>query len=100
MTVLILGVLRDFVNKTHTKKAFFLYNLGTLSKAAFENWSICENAEHGCIGIVARREKRLYNDYMIAKRRKAFRRAALRLSKTAWLFCHIFIAMSIGRMIH
>ena len=40
-----------------------------------------------------------YNDYMMAKSRKAFRRAALRRSKTALLFCHIFIAMSIGRMI-
>jgi hypothetical protein len=36
---------------------------------------------------------------MMAKRRKAFRRAALRLSKTASLFCHIIIAMRIGRMI-
>jgi hypothetical protein len=40
-----------------------------------------------------------YNDYMMAKSQKAFRRAALRRSKTARLFCHIFIAMSIGRMI-
>ena len=40
-----------------------------------------------------------YNDYMMAKRRKAFRRTALRCSKTATLFCHVFIAMSIGRMI-
>ena len=40
-----------------------------------------------------------YNDYMMAKRQKAFRRAALLLSKTAMLFCHIFIAMSIARMI-
>jgi hypothetical protein len=39
-----------------------------------------------------------YNDYMMTKSQKAFRRAALRRSKTAWLFCHIFIAMSIGRM--
>jgi len=37
---------------------------------------------------------------MMAKSQKAFRRAALRRSKTAKLFCHIFIAMSIGRMIH
>jgi len=36
---------------------------------------------------------------MIAKSQKAFRRAALRCSKTAQLFCYIFIAMSIGRMI-
>jgi hypothetical protein len=36
---------------------------------------------------------------MMAKRRKAFRRTALRCSKTATLFCHVFIAMSIGRMI-
>jgi hypothetical protein len=36
----------------------------------------------------------------MAKRRKAFRRAALRLSKTALLFCHIFIAMGIAQMIH
>jgi hypothetical protein len=40
-----------------------------------------------------------HNDYMMAKRRKAFRRTALRCSKTATLFCHVFIAMSIGRMI-
>jgi len=38
------------------------------------------------------------NDYMMAKSQKAFRRAALRRSKTALLFCHISIAMSIGRM--
>jgi len=31
-----------------------------------------------------------YNDYMMAKRRKAFRRAAKLFSRTAWLFCHIF----------
>jgi hypothetical protein len=39
---------------------------------------------------------------MMAKSQKAFRRAALRRSKTALLFCHchIFIAMSVGRMIH
>jgi len=36
---------------------------------------------------------------MMAKSSKAFRRADLRRSKTAWLFCHILIAMSIGRMI-
>jgi hypothetical protein len=36
---------------------------------------------------------------MMAKSRKAFRRAVLRRSKTAGLFCHIFIAMSIGRSI-
>jgi hypothetical protein len=36
---------------------------------------------------------------MMTKSQKAFRRAALRRSKTALLFCHIFIAMSIGRMI-
>jgi len=36
---------------------------------------------------------------MMAKSQNAFRRAALRRSKTALLFCHIFIAMSIGRMI-
>jgi hypothetical protein len=41
-----------------------------------------------------------YNEYMMAKSQSAFRRAALRRSKTAPLFCHIFIAMSIGRMIH
>jgi len=40
-----------------------------------------------------------YNDYMMAKRRKAFRRAALRLSAAAWQRRHIFIAMSIARMI-
>jgi hypothetical protein len=40
-----------------------------------------------------------YNDYLMAKSHKAFRRAALRRSKTAGLFCHILIAMSIGRMI-
>jgi len=36
---------------------------------------------------------------MMAKSQKAFRRAALPRSKTARLFCHILIAMSIGRMI-
>jgi hypothetical protein len=36
---------------------------------------------------------------MMAKSEKAFRRAALLRSKTALLFCHIRIAMSIGRMI-
>jgi hypothetical protein len=40
-----------------------------------------------------------HNDYMMAKSQKAFRRAALPRSKTARLFCHIRIAMSIGRMI-
>ncbi len=35
---------------------------------------------------------------MMAKRRKAFRRAALLLSKTAMLFCHIVIARSIAHM--
>jgi hypothetical protein len=35
----------------------------------------------------------------MAKSQKTFRRAALRRSKTAKLFCHIFIAMSIERMI-
>ena len=39
-----------------------------------------------------------YNYYMMAKRRKAFRRAALRLSAAAWRR-HIFIAMSIAQMI-
>ena len=38
------------------------------------------------------------NDCMMAKSQKAFRRAALLRSKTALLFCHRFIAMSIGRM--
>jgi hypothetical protein len=37
---------------------------------------------------------------MMAKSEKAFRRAALLRSKTALLFCHIRIAMSIGRMIY
>ena len=41
----------------------------------------------------------IYNDYRMAKSQKAFRRAALRHSKTALLFCHILIAMSTGRMI-
>jgi len=36
---------------------------------------------------------------MMAERRKAFRRAALRLSAAAWLRRHVFIAMSIARMI-
>jgi len=36
---------------------------------------------------------------MLAKRRKAFRRAALRLSAAVWLRRHIFIAMTIARMI-
>jgi hypothetical protein len=40
-----------------------------------------------------------YNDYMMAKSRKAFRRAALRRSKTARLFCHILLAMNIAQMI-
>ena len=40
-----------------------------------------------------------YHDYMMAKSEKAFRLAALLRSKTALLFCHILIAMSIGRMI-
>ena len=40
-----------------------------------------------------------YNDYMIAKRRKAFRRAALLLSAAVMLLRQIFIAMSIARMI-
>jgi len=40
-----------------------------------------------------------YNDYMMANRHKAFRRAALLLSRTAKLLCHIFIAMSIAQMI-
>ena len=40
-----------------------------------------------------------YNDDMMAKSRKAFRRAALPRSKTALLFCHIILVMSIGRMI-
>ncbi|MBR0160203.1 MAG: hypothetical protein IJQ02_02760 [Oscillospiraceae bacterium] len=40
-----------------------------------------------------------YNDYLLAKSKTAFRRAALRRSKTAQLFCQLFIAMSIGRMI-
>jgi len=40
-----------------------------------------------------------HNDYMMAKSEKAFRRAALLRGKTARLFCHILIAMSIGRMI-
>jgi len=35
----------------------------------------------------------------MAKSQKAFRRAALLRSKTALLFCPIFITMSIGRMI-
>ena len=38
-------------------------------------------------------------NYMMAKRNKAFRGAALLLSKTALLFCHILIAMSIAPMI-
>jgi len=40
-----------------------------------------------------------YNEYRMAKSQKAFRRATLWRSKTAQLFCRIFIAMSIGRMI-
>jgi hypothetical protein len=36
---------------------------------------------------------------MMAKRRKAFRRAALLLSITALLLCHVFVAMSIAQMI-
>ena len=39
------------------------------------------------------------NDCLLAKRRKAFRRAASRLSAAAWLQRHIVIAMSIARMI-
>jgi len=37
---------------------------------------------------------------MMAKRRKAFRRAVLRLSAAVWLRRHIFIAMIIARMIY
>lgn len=40
-----------------------------------------------------------YDDNIVAKSSKAFRLAALRRGKTAELFCHIRIAMSIGRMI-
>jgi hypothetical protein len=36
---------------------------------------------------------------MMAKRRKAFHRAALLLSAAVWLRRHIFIAISIARMI-
>ncbi len=43
--------------------------------------------------------KPCYNDYMMAKRRKTFRRAALQLRAVAMLQRHIFIAMSIARMI-
>ena len=43
--------------------------------------------------------KRDYNDYLMAKRRKAFRRAALLLSAAIWMRRQIFIAMSIARMI-
>ena len=39
-----------------------------------------------------------YNDYKMAKSQKAFRRAALPRSQTGWLFGHIVISMSIGRM--
>jgi hypothetical protein len=39
------------------------------------------------------------NDDRLAKRRKAFRQAASLLSKTARLFCQIFIAMIIAQMI-
>ena len=39
------------------------------------------------------------NEYRMAKSQKAFRRATLWRSKTAQLFCRIFIAMRIGRMI-
>ena len=41
----------------------------------------------------------VYNDYMLAKSEKAFRRAALLRSKTAGLFCQLLIAMSVGRII-
>ena len=41
----------------------------------------------------------IYNDDVMAKSQKAFRRAALPRSKTALLFCHIILVMSIGRMI-
>ena len=40
-----------------------------------------------------------YNEYRMAKSQKAFCCATLWRSKTAPLFCRIFIAMSIGRMI-
>jgi hypothetical protein len=40
-----------------------------------------------------------YNDYLMAKRRRAFRRAALLLSAAVWLLRRIFIARSIGRML-
>ena len=39
-----------------------------------------------------------YHDYRMAKSQKAFHRAALRRGKTARLFCHIVIEMSVGRM--
>ena len=39
------------------------------------------------------------NDCLMAKRQKAFRRAALLLSAAVWLLRRIFIAMSIGRML-
>ena len=48
-------------------------------------------------GLEARRGS-CYNDDKMAECRKAFRRAALRLSKTAMLFCHIVIARSIAHM--
>ena len=38
------------------------------------------------------------NGYRMAKSQKAFRRAALPHSLTGWLFGHILISMSIGRM--
>ena len=38
-----------------------------------------------------------YNDHRTAKSKLAFRRAALRRSKTARMFCHLFMAVSIGR---
>lgn len=38
-----------------------------------------------------------YNDHRTAKSKIAFRRAVLRRSKTARMFCHLFMAVSIGR---
>jgi len=51
------------------------------------------------LGAVLSLRSRFDNDYLMAKSQKAFRRAAKLSSKTARLFCQIFIAMSIARMI-
>ena len=60
-----------------------------------------QDNQEPCSGyhMIVKKNADSYNDYMMAKSRKAFRRAALRRSKTARLFCHILLAMNIAQMI-